>query len=304
MSARVSVIVRTKDRPVLLARALADISAQTYRDWHVVIVNDGGDRATLEGIVAEAGDRGRTTVIDSTPPRGRCRAANDGIRASNGEFVVLHDDDDHWHPRFLDETVAHLDAHSDEVGVMTSTAIVYETWDGARWRETERVPFWEGMQRISLVELLEINHAVPISFLYRRSLHDEVGWYDVTLDAVEDWEFYLRIVPRFAVGFIPGQPLAFWTQRLTATGADANSMVGLGDLHERDDAIVRDRALAEWITHNGIGLPLYLAHLEKRIADQVVDRLRIAVGEQIDAHQPLWRRLRDIRRRFRGRGSS
>lgn len=39
---RVSVIMRTKDRDVLLRRALSDVARQTFTDWGLVIVNDGG----------------------------------------------------------------------------------------------------------------------------------------------------------------------------------------------------------------------------------------------------------------------
>jgi hypothetical protein len=166
------------------------------------------------------------------------------------------------------------------------------------------VPFWGDMQRISLIELLEINRAVPISFLYRRAVHDEVGWYDETLDAVEDWDLYLRIVPRLPVAFLGGEPLAFWVQRPDATDTEANSTLGLLHEHERDDLVVRDRELAAWVRENGVGLPLYLAHVERRIIRSLSERIdetirhevRQIVAEELDARAPLGRRWRQWRR--------
>ncbi len=87
--------------------------------------------------------------------------------------------------------------------------------------------------------------------LYRRSIHDEIGWYDESLDAVEDWDLYLRILRAGEIGFLPGEALAFWTQRPDATGLDANSMFALTEAHAADDARVRDRALAEWVGREG-----------------------------------------------------
>ncbi len=301
MSARVGVVVRTKDRSAFLLRALRNISAQSFSDWEVVVVDDGGDHREVERIVAESDVRDRAIVVDVPRPGGRCAAANAGVRAGTSEFIVLHDDDDLWEPAFLDTTVGWLEAHPDAGGVVVSTAIVYEEHNGQEWRERARAPFWEGMRRLSLSEMLETNRAVPISFLYRRDVHERIGWYDTDLEAVEDWDILLRLLPFQEVGFIDGPPLALWTQRPDASGAEANSMFELEDRHIRDDAVVRDRELSAWVRDNGLGLPLYIAGLERRLVrhiDQSLLRQQEWIRAEIDAHQPVWSRLRRLRRRL------
>ncbi|KZE34230.1 hypothetical protein AVW09_16995, partial [Microbacterium sp. T32] len=189
-------------------------------------MNDGGDPADVDAVVAAAPFD--VEVVHIAPGSGgRCVAANTGVRASGTEFVVLHDDDDRWHPEFLSRTVAWLDTHPADAAVSVTTEIVYEEERDGRWVEVGRAPFWAGMQRISLSEMLSVNRAVPISVLYRAAVHEDVGWYDESLDAVEDWDFYLRILARAGFGFIPGEPLAYWTQRPDATGIAANSMFAL-----------------------------------------------------------------------------
>lgn len=299
MSARVAVIVRTKDRSGFLARALADIAAQTFDAVEVVVVNDGGNLRDVEDVVAASAVSAATRVLTTSAPGGRCAAANAGLRAAVAPYVVLHDDDDLWHPDFLTRTVAVLDARPDDAGVMTATEIVYERRSGSSWVETGRVPYWAGMTGVTLMNLLEINRAVPISFLYRRALHEEVGWYDETLDAVEDWEFYLRLAVARPIAFLGGSPLAFWMQRPSEAGADANSMFELAAEHARDDQIVRDRALRAWVAENGIGLPLYIAQVEKRLRDEfavALERHRHEVVDEIYARHPVWRTLRRLRR--------
>ncbi|WP_100814110.1 glycosyltransferase family 2 protein [Microbacterium lacus] len=308
---RVSVVVRTKDRPAFLRRALADIATQTFTDWEIVVVNDGGDGAAVRTVAGESPCAGRVRAIDAPAPGGRCAAANAGIRSARGEYIVLHDDDDRWAPGFLEQTVDWLDHHPDDVGVMVSTAIVYEERRGEQWVEVGQTPFWEGMSRLSLIELLEVNRAVPISFLYRRSLHDLAGWYDESLQAVEDWDFYLRVAAKFSVGFLAGEPLAFWTQRPSARGADGNSMFALAELHEQDDLVVRERALREWVDANGPGLPLYIALVEKRLRREFahelssqLERQRHDIVQEIYDRHPLWRRLRKLGGRSNGRRAS
>ena len=309
MTERVGIVVRTRQRPEFLRRALDDIAGQSFRSFRVVVVNDGGEPAEVDAAVAASGLETVTVRHIAPGDGGRCVAANLGVRETGTEYVVLHDDDDRWHPEFLSRTVARLDDAPSDAAVAVPTEIVYEENRGGTWVEVGRAPFWAGMQRISLAEMLSVNRAVPISVLYRRAVHDQVGWYDETLDAVEDWDLYLRILRSGDIGFLPGEPLAFWTQRPDATGLDANSMFALTEAHAADDARVRDRALAEWVRREGDGLPLYLASLHAETATHIdarIDRLELTLRarmqddlrREIDAHQPVWSRLRRLRRRL------
>lgn len=302
MSHRVAVIVRTKDRPYFLRRALADIAAQSFVDAEVIVVNDQGDRAVVAEVVDASPIAGRVRVLHTTAPGGRCAAANAGLRATGAPYVVLHDDDDRWHPDFLTRTVALLEVSPEDAGVMVATEIVFEEKHGDEWRETGRVPYWEGMTGVTFTTLLEINRAVPISFLYRRELHDEVGFYDESLDAVEDWEFYLRVATKHPIGFLGGTPLAYWTQRPAATGADGNSMFELSAQHSHDDLVVRDRALRDWVASNGPGLPLYIASLATQIQREF-EKQNAHLARELDARHPIWSRVRRARQRLRRRGS-
>ncbi|MDR7112493.1 glycosyltransferase involved in cell wall biosynthesis [Microbacterium trichothecenolyticum] len=308
MPARVGIVVRTVDRPEFLARALADIGAQQYDDWEVVVVNDGGDPVSVAAVAASSTIADRVSVVDSRAPGGRCAAANTGVEALASEFVVIHDDDDLWDAAFLSRTVAWLDEHPADTGVGVATAILYEKRQGDRWVEASRTPFWADLDALRFIDLLDVNRAVPISLLYRRAVHDKVGPYDETLEAVEDWEFYLRVLAVGTLGFIGGAPLAMWTQRPGVAGPNGNSMFVLEHLHDRDDLAVRDRELKAWVATNGIGLPLYLADLERRLRDEIrreindgFERQRADVRHDIDAHQPVWSRLRRLRARTSAR---
>ena len=305
MPSRVGVVVRTKDRPLLLSRALLDIAAQNFSSWRVIVVNDGGDPTTVESVVAASGLSERAEVVSLVPGQGRCAAANVGVRACESEYVILHDDDDMWHPDFLDRAVRWLDGHPEAAGVAVATDIVYEEMVDGSWIEVSRSPFWAGMERISLGEMLQVNRIVPISFLYRRDIHRVAGDYDETLDAVEDWDFYLRVLPMWPIGFLAGSPLAFWTQRPSAAGPQANSMFELKAEHARDDAVVRDRALARWINDNGLGMALALAASERRIDNRIAEiesahaREVADLRREIEANHPVWSRVRRAVRSMR-----
>ena len=295
--ARVGIVVRTKNRPWFLRRALRDIADQDFGDWAVHVVNDGGDAAAVDAAIAALpeGLRARVAATHNPHPAGRSTAANQGVRALETELVVLHDDDDLWAPSFLSRTGAHLDAKPDDIGVMVRTEIVYESLqpDGS-FAEAGRAPFWPHLREITYSDLLQVNRAVPISYLYRRALHDEVGFYREDLHAVEDWEFNLRTALIHHIGFIDGEPLAFWMQRVGVAGELGNSMFALAEEHEHYDRLVRDEALRAYVRAQGPGLPLYLTRF---IQDEVGRQLdeRSSLGQRVTQTLRTWRRDRRAR---------
>ncbi|MGR0159214.1 glycosyltransferase family 2 protein [Paenarthrobacter nitroguajacolicus] len=260
---RVTIVTRTKNRPIFLARALDDIFAQTFQDFELVIVNDGGDPADVEHLTSQRpeAERSRITTVHHAGSVGMEAASNAGVKAGAGEFVVIHDDDDFWAPEFLARTVAYLDdpAHAAESGVMVRTEIVIEELVEGRIEPIRREIFWADLRQITLADMLKINRAVPISFLYRRSLHDQVGYYNENLPVVGDWEFHLRVLSHSRVGFLDGEPLAFWSQRPESDGHHSNSIFAKVDEHARFDALVRDDYLRSEAAQGGLGTMLYLA---------------------------------------------
>lgn len=285
----VCVVVRTRNRPALLSRALDDILAQTVSDWTLVVVNDGGDRGLVDALCAEreTAFAGRCMVIHNDRSAGMEAASNQGVRARESEFIAIHDDDDTWHPEFLSRTVEVLRGGI-EVAVAVRTQIIWERIVSGDVEELSREIFLPHLDSITLADLLHFNTSVPISILYRRSALAAVGGFDESLPVVGDWECNLRLAASGPIAFVD-DVLANWHQRPSASGDLGNSVVALGALHRAQDRIVRDRALRSYVQRNGIGLPLYLA----KLSDQRVDELRRRIDEvQSAVDNTLARRMR------------
>jgi glycosyltransferase involved in cell wall biosynthesis len=272
--ATVGIVVRTKDRPHFLARALRSITAQTYGDWQAFVVNDGGDPVAVAGVVGDlaAEDRARVTVLDHPESLGRWPSANAGVAAatqSGASYLVLHDDDDSWAPIFLERAAAYLDAHPLAPGVVSRIEIVWETGSAeGGYVETGREMFQGHLHDPLLGDTLLFNRFVPIGFLYRRELHEEIGPYDETLSVVGDWSFNLKVLAKWSLEYLGEEPLAFWHQRPGTTGVDGNSVISAGRDHEKYDALVRDAALRSYVGEHGLGLVLYLTKfIDRRLVD-------------------------------------
>lgn len=291
--ATVAIIMRTMDRALLLERALDDVLGQSFADWRLVVVNDGGDPEPVQRLVEARAERfrGRAQILSHRRRLGMEAASNRGLRAVDSDFVVVHDDDDTWHPLFLQRTVAHLERPScADAGVMVRTEIRYEEidtrTDPPAVRETGRAIFWADLHSITLADLLSINRAVPISFLYRRELHATVGDYDESLPAVGDWEFHLRVAQAATIGFLDGDPLAFWHQRPAAVDELGNSLFSARDGHREHDLRVRERHLLEWTRENGIGLPLWMARELQDLRDRL-EVMRVDQQRMLLQHREL-----------------
>lgn len=277
-TARVTIAMRTKDRPLFLRRALEDVLAQDFEDWHLVVLNDRGDAAAVDELVASYSSRlgDRVTVRHPEVSLGRERATNGAIEGRDDDYVVVHDDDT-WAPTFLSTAVGHLDAHPETLGVAAATDIVYEKLDGDALRETGRTPFTPPGGMVTVFDLLLLNRVVPISLMFRRSAWHSLGGYDGALVAVGDWVFHLRLAVAGPIDYLAGEALAFWHQRPAAQGAAANSMFAEEDMHFRYDRLVRDRAVREHVDRTGGGDLLYLSKYIDERAHRTEHELRTRI---------------------------
>ena len=246
MSPTVTIVVRTRNRPAMLTRALASIASQTFDDYEVVIVNDAGDEAEVRAIVKKqkSAVRSKITIVTNEVSRGREAALESGLAASHNRYYAVHDDDDSWHPHFLKKTVAYLDEHPEAGGVATRCEIIRERVraDGT-CIEIEREVLSTDNYGLSLVDMMVENYTPPISQLIRREVADRVGHWDGSLQTQADWEFNLRLLADSPVGFIDEEPLAYWHHRDTMDAFLGNSVVTDAYLHKWDNLHIRDRYL-------------------------------------------------------------
>lgn len=300
-SPTVAVLVRTKDRPRFLRRALANIAEQTFTDYTVCVINDGGDESATRAILQASplahlleGDAPRLMLL--TTGGGNMEAAsNAGLAATDSEFVAIHDDDDLWAPEFLERTVGALRASE---ALICSTRVVEryerETPEGEFEVYEERI-FHDGLPGFGLQFLYRTNRAVPIGILYRRRLHELVGFYDESLPVVGDWEFNLRAAAVTEV-LLVDEPLAYWSLRPQADGAEANSVQRQAE-HARFDASVRARAIRDDLQSGGRPGPyLYQAHLMADLERRVIDGHDLT-RESLDLLRSLGERLERIEAR-------
>lgn len=190
---RVSIIVRTFDRPELLKRAIASIVRQTHDDVEIVVVNNGG--ADVLDLVERAAS-GRPYRYETSPERRHIGvASNIGARAASGLYVGYLDDDDLLYP---DHCVRAIDAL-----VRSGADLAYTTCVAEYAQVDGDVKTVLGAQifidRDFNRDEMFVGNLAPIhSIVHRRDLFERFGYFDETLPVTDDWEFWLRATSRNA----------------------------------------------------------------------------------------------------------
>ncbi|MDJ0532704.1 MAG: glycosyltransferase family 2 protein [Xenococcaceae cyanobacterium MO_207.B15] len=100
MQPKVSVIIPTRNRPLLVTRAVQSVLQQTLKEIEVIIVIDGKDDATSVELAKI--DDPRLQTLQLPVSKGGAVARNAGVAQSRGEWIAFLDDDDEWLPQKLE----------------------------------------------------------------------------------------------------------------------------------------------------------------------------------------------------------
>jgi glycosyltransferase involved in cell wall biosynthesis len=103
--ARVSVVIPVWNGAATVGEAIQSVLDQRWRDFEVIVVNDGSTDATAR-VLESYGDQIKVIEQENSGP---AAARNAGVRASSGEYLAFLDADDKWLPEMLSRTVPILD---------------------------------------------------------------------------------------------------------------------------------------------------------------------------------------------------
>jgi glycosyltransferase involved in cell wall biosynthesis len=191
---RVSVIIPTYNRAAWVTQAVETVLAQTFRDFELIVVDDGSTDGAAETL---AGFSGQLSVIRHLERRGVSAARNTGINAARGQWLAFLDSDDLWLPEKLAKQMAFLEARPEYLLCQTE-----EIWirRGVRVNPPRHCRKTEG--DIFLPSLARCLISPSAVALHRRLLENH-GGFDETLPAAEDYDLWLRLTWRYPVGLVP-----------------------------------------------------------------------------------------------------
>ena len=191
-SPKVSVIVPTYNRANRLEGTLRSIVSQTYQDFELIVVDDGSTDNTSK-------------VIESFPSAqylpmkknsGVSKARNIGLACAKGEFICFLDSDDLWKEKKLEIQIHWMESNTDNQVCYTD-----EIWirNGVRVNQMNKHRKYTGDIFRHCLALCIVS---PSSVMIRAKLFSEIGNFDESLPACEDYDLWLRIAVKYAFHFI------------------------------------------------------------------------------------------------------
>jgi glycosyltransferase involved in cell wall biosynthesis len=248
-----------------LVRSVASVVHQTHRPIELVIVNAGA--STLAPPRAAAGISLR--VVDGGPYN-RPQAANAGLTAASGEWIVFLDDDDAFLPGHVESLWRKASASDGALVAYSATRCLDADGRAAATIEVE----------FDRLKLFSMNYIQIGAALFARSLVDEGCRFDEDFECLQDWDFWLQLAQR--THFVhTGEATNLWSAFSGGSGC------GMGS---NSNELMRERFRAllsgKWKA-TGDALQRKVNH-HNRLARQA---MRAGLADKADAHMVIAERL-------------
>lgn len=192
----VSVIIRTKDRPNFLKRAIDSVCSQDYKNIEIIIINDGGCevvdiinhyKSAFENIPGCEVNRSFEYVKNAVSVM-RTNAANIGLQLARGKFICLLDDDDYFYSQHLSKHI-NVQKKNDCLWSVSRALESIENEKGV-----EKFKKYNYSSNFNQIKFYFFENYFPSnSIVFQRKLVDKIGLFDKNLEVLEDWDFWIRM---------------------------------------------------------------------------------------------------------------
>lgn len=192
----VSIIIRTKDRPNLLTRAIESVYSQTYPNIEIIVINDGGADVLavinhFKNLPIKGNLIREIQYVSNEVSHQRPAAANIGFQVSTGDYLGLLDDDDYFFADHISTHISNLLKQESKISFSKATESI-EDYDEVINQNRRFAHFPSTYSKLSL---LFFDNYFPInSFIFHKSVLENIGMFDESKKVLEDWDFIIRLI--------------------------------------------------------------------------------------------------------------
>ena len=195
---KVSVIIPTYNRADLLPRAIKSVLNQTFKDFELIIVDDGSTDNTKEVVKGFQKEDGRIRYIWQENSGGAAKPKNKGIKNSKGDYIAILDSDDEWLPEKLQKQLELFKNSSNpQIGFVSCHALIINEKNGKKLEY--RIPRYKNV----LKNILTHDYMGSGSgMIYKKTVFDDIGLFDEKLKTGQDWEMRIKLARKYDFDFV------------------------------------------------------------------------------------------------------
>lgn len=180
MTAKISIIMPCYNQAQYIDEAILSVIQQTYKDWELIIVDDGSTDDSYS-IMLRHSQQDTRICCHRQENGGPAKARNKGAAIASGKYLLFFDSDDIILPTFLEEGVRYMEDNDD-------CTVFYPRvrYFGSR-NDEEKLKFTTYKDMLCKASVL-------CTSIIRKSDFDRIGGFDESMRGYEDWEMYIRLL--------------------------------------------------------------------------------------------------------------
>ncbi len=188
----ISVVIPTFNRAKKVRRAIESVKNQTFKADEIIVVDDGSTDETLKIL-----EKIKDIKVIYQQNLGVSEARNRGIKEAKGEWIAFLDSDDWW---FEDKLLKQIKFHKENPDILISQTDEIWIKNGIQINKAKR--FRKKLQGYIFKPSLNMCHISPSAVMIHRKVFEDVGVFDPSLPACEDYDLWLRISKKYFIGLI------------------------------------------------------------------------------------------------------
>ncbi|QCX34370.1 glycosyltransferase family 2 protein [Caloramator sp. E03] len=194
---KVSIIVPYYNSEKTIIRALDSIKNQTYKDFEIIIINDGSNDSSEKLVNKFINDNKNIKCKHlNQKNKGPSSARNLGIKSSKGEYIAFLDSDDTWENNKLEEQINFLEKHKDYYILGTQNNIII------KGKKLNKIKTNDYFTEITFYKRLFKNYFITPSVIINKKALEEIGLFNEEQRYAEDQLLFMRVLRKFKGGII------------------------------------------------------------------------------------------------------
>jgi len=183
----ISVLMTCYNSQRYINEAIESVVKQTYKDWELIIVNDGSTDDTEAILTKHWIRQGNIVVFNNKENKGHTKSLNEGLKHCLGEYIAWMDSDDISHPKRFERQVQALSKYD-----LCTTHGITISERGRRVKNfyTDKA---QREKKSTIHDKLKSDCWLLLpSLMFRREVFEKIGYFDEECLLAQDFNYFLR----------------------------------------------------------------------------------------------------------------